>query len=276
MRLDCHIHATYGEVTQEDFISRLDQSGVDGGIVLSHRPGWGGEDSIPSEKRMENVLNWTEGHEYLFPFFFIDPTDENAIKDVKLADSLGIKGFKIICSTHYPSDSRAIPVYEEIANRNLPILFHSGILYDGKNASGNFNKPTEFEILLSIDNLRFAMAHISWPWTDECIAVYGKFNSARRRESIGAPSAEMFIDISPGTPPIYRKDALEKLLLTGYDIENNVLWGVDSSVNNYVADYAIRVAESDDKIFSELKIPKETKEKIYFRNLLRFVGIADK
>ncbi|NMA95802.1 MAG: hypothetical protein GX974_07160, partial [Clostridiales bacterium] len=167
-------------------------------------------------------------------------------------------------------------VYEEIANRNLPILFHSGILYDGKNASGNFNKPTEFEILLSIDNLRFAMAHISWPWTDECIAVYGKFNSARRRESIGAPSAEMFIDISPGTPPIYRKDALEKLLLTGYDIENNVLWGVDSSVNNYVADYAIRVAESDDKIFSELKIPKETKEKIYFRNLLRFVGIADK
>ena len=36
MRIDCHIHTTYGEVTQEAFLSRLDQAGVDG-VLFSPR-----------------------------------------------------------------------------------------------------------------------------------------------------------------------------------------------------------------------------------------------
>ena len=274
MRIDCHVHTTYGEVTQETFLSRLNQAGVDGGIIFSQSPSRFGGSEISPKERIENVLEWTKDHKWLFPFYFIDPTGETAMDEVDLAASMGIKGFKIICSTHYPSDPRAVPVYQHIANKGLPILFHSGILYDGKNASGNYNKPTEFEVLLSIDNLRFALAHVSWPWTDECIAVYGKFNNSLKKGGDRAATAEMFIDICPGTPFIYRKDMLEKLLLTGYDIEDNVLWGVDSNANDYGTDYALRIFEFDDKAFDDLQISREVKNKIYYENVLRFLGVS--
>ena len=73
--------------------------------------------------------------------------------------------------------------------------------------------------------LRFALAHVSWPWVDECLAVYGKFLNAltRRREL----SVEMFIDTTPGTPRIYRQEVLTKLMTIGYDVEHNILFGTD-------------------------------------------------
>jgi predicted TIM-barrel fold metal-dependent hydrolase len=195
--------------------------------------------------------------------------------DVDLAVSMGIKGFKVICGSHYPSDQRAIPVYKKIAKKKLPMLFHSGILWDGKNASGNYNRPTEFEILLSIDGLRFAMAHVSWPWTDECIAVYGKYKESLSRGGKDSSTAEMFLDTTPGTPACYRKDMIEKLLLTGYDIENNIIWGVDSYVNDYDTEYALEIQKRDDAIFKQLDVSKQLQEKIYYKNLLRFVGVKE-
>ena len=275
MRLDCHIHTICGEVTKDTFMLNLNQAGLDGGIVLSHGPARPGDKAIPSKQRIENVLEWTQNEKYLFPFFFIDPTSDEAMDDVDLAVSMGIKGFKVICSRHYPSDPRAIPVYKKIAKKNRPILFHSGILYDGKNASGNYNKPTEFEVLLSIDNLRFAMAHVSWPWTDECIAVYGKFNNSLYRGGNDAATAEMFLDTTPGTPTNYRKEMLEKLLLTGYDVENNIIWGVDSHVNDYGTNYALEIQKRDDEIFEQLGISKQLQEKIYYKNTFRFLGIEE-
>lgn len=76
--------------------------------------------------------------------------------------------------------------------------------------SSQYNRPSEFEPLLEINGLKFSLAHISWPWCDELIAVYGKFLNAYA----GNPdhSVEMFIDITPGTPPIYRQEVLTKLL----------------------------------------------------------------
>ena len=67
---------------------------------------------------------------------------------------------------------------------------------------------------------------------------------------------------------------LEKLLLTGYDIEDNVLWGVDSNANDYGADYALRIYEFDDKAFDDLQISREVKNKIYYENVLRFLGVS--
>ncbi len=124
-----------------------------------------------------------------------------------------------MCSRFYPGDSRAIKVYKAIAERRKPILFHSGILFDGQDSS-RFNRPFEFEALINIEGLRFALAHISWPWHDECIAVYGKLLCVRN--SRPGVMDEMFIDTTPGTPAIYREEVLTKLLSTvndGFDIE---------------------------------------------------------
>ena len=61
-------------------------------------------------------------------------------------------------------------VFRTISQADRPILFHSGILWDGK-PSGPYNHPAGFESLLEVDGLRFCLAHISWPWCDELIAV---------------------------------------------------------------------------------------------------------
>jgi predicted TIM-barrel fold metal-dependent hydrolase len=275
MRLDCHTHTIYGEVNKDEYVSRLHKAGLDGGVVLSHPPSTMGEKVIPSKQRIENVMEWTKGEKYLFPFFWIDPTSDEAMDDVDLAASMGIKGFKVICSTHYPCDPRAMAVYKKIAKKNLPLLFHSGILYDGKNASGNYNKPTQFEGLLSVDGLKFAMAHVSWPWNDECLAVYGKFQNSLHHSENSSATAEMFLDTTPGTPPNYRKGLLEKLLKTGFDIENNIIWGVDSYVNDYSTEYALEIQKRDDGIFEELGVSKELRDKIYYKNTLRFLGVKE-
>ena len=74
-------------------------------------------------------------------------------------------------------------------------------MWDGK-PSGPYNRPVGFESLLEVQGLRFCMAHVSWPWCDELVAVYGKvLNGYTNRRDL---TVEMFVDITPGTPPIYR------------------------------------------------------------------------
>ena len=73
-----------------------------------------------------------------------------------------------------PYDERIFPVYEKIQQLKVPILFYSGIL-SGNRDSSRFCRPVNFEVMIDLPKIRFALAHIGWPWTDECIAVAGRF-----------------------------------------------------------------------------------------------------
>jgi predicted TIM-barrel fold metal-dependent hydrolase len=177
-----------------------------------------------------------------------------------------------------------MPVYNKIAQLSKPVMFHSGILYDGKNASGNYNRPCNFEGLLSVEKLRFSLAHVSWPWTDECIAVYGKFNNALSHSKESSPAGEMFIDLCPGTPRPYRKPMYDKLLFAGYKIKTNLIYGIDNSVGPYSSDYAKDILEYDESIFEEYyktggmygrKLDDEFREYLYYKNTIRFIGLPE-
>lgn len=220
---------------------------------------------------MNNVLSWCAAAEDLYPFYWIDPLEDGAAEQIAMAVDKGTKGFKVICNRYYPGDKKALKVFAAIAETNRPILFHSGILWDGK-PSSLYNHPSGFEVLLEIKGLRFCLAHISWPWCDEAIAVYGKFLNAYTRNP--DLSVEMFIDITPGTPPIYRREALTKLFTVGYDVENNVIFGSDSCVNEYNVGWVQSWIDRDKKIFQELKLDEQTIDRIYAGNLRRFVGVS--
>ena len=71
------------------FPIEIDQAGVDGGIVFPRVPPDFRVLIFQSKNR--NVLEWTKGHKWLFPFYFIDPTGETAMDEVDLAASMGIK-----------------------------------------------------------------------------------------------------------------------------------------------------------------------------------------
>ena len=127
---------------------------------------------------------------------------------------------------------------------------------------------------MAVDGLRFALAHVSWPWSDECIAVYGKFlNAYSRRPEL---SVEMFIDLTPGTPAIYRQEVLTRLLTVGYDIEHNLLFGSDCNADNYNATWTREWLNRDTAIFRSLEIPDSVMADIQAENLRRFLGLTPK
>lgn len=254
------------------FLRSIQDGGIDGGIVFSPSPpsfqNLG--EPAPAKARWESVLRLAEGLEHLYPFFWIDPLEHDALKQVEGAVAAGIRGFKVICNRFHPGDRQAFEVFQAIAAADKPLFFHSGILWDGT-ASSDYNRPAGFEALIGIKGLRFAMAHISWPWCDELIAVYGKFQSARRHSP--EKVADLFVDITPGTPRIYREEALTKLYTVGYCVEDNVFFGTDQVVETYDADGAKGLIARDNAIYEKIGLSSEAVDKIYARNLVNFVGV---
>jgi len=273
MILDCHMHVRDREQNRAEFERRLRKAGVGGGVVISLPPPnylrWA--EGVTHRERLDNVLSWCEGDAECYPFFWLDPMAPDALEQVAMAVERGVAGFKVICHDHYPGDERAMPVYQAVASAGRPILFHSGILWDGE-PSSFFNRPAEFEALLDVEGLRFALAHISWPWVDECLAVYGKILVASNHRA--DLKVEMFIDTTPGTPPIYRRDALTKLYSIGYEVADNVLFGSDSSPNDYDVDSVRQWLERDAQILGELGLSREALDGIHAGNLRRFLGLS--
>ena len=274
MITDGHIHITDGCQDRSAFRARLGEAGVSGGIVISIAPkSFGGMACLQDNaERLRNLMAWIQDTEALYPFYWIDPTEEDAGEQVRAAVQGGVAGFKVICDHFYPRDERAMRVFQAVAAARKPILFHSGILWDGKD-SARFNRPGEFEALLDVNGLRFCLAHISWPWCDELVAVYGKFlNAYTRKEDL---SVEMFVDTTPGTPPIYREETFRKLFFSEYDVGHNVIFGSDCRVSDYNVSWVRQWVARDTEILRKLGVDSEIQSGVFGRNVRRFVGTDD-
>ena len=195
--LDGHIHINEYLDDYSPFHARLREAGIEGGIVLSLPPESSGEGDPATTPagRLEGLMRCAAPNPNVYPFFWIDPTCGDAADQVELAIEAGVSGFKVICHDFFPGDPRALSTFRSIAAADKPIMFHSGILWDGT-PSSKYNRPVEFEALIDVEGLRFSLAHISWPWCDELIAVYGKFLAAKDRD------VELYVDTTPGTPRI--------------------------------------------------------------------------
>ncbi|MBL8025011.1 MAG: hypothetical protein JNL74_01295 [Fibrobacteres bacterium] len=267
---DCHIHSGLNPASKRQFLEKLQESGMKGGIVMSAVPpsfGEGDPKTLKSSMRLNSLMNFVKGEKNLFPFYWIDPLENDALKQVDAAVGAGVMGFKIICNNFYIREKKPLAVVKAIAQKSKPILFHSGILWDNGD-SARFNRPAEFEALINVPGLRFALAHISWPWTDECIALFGKFLASGR-------DIDMYIDTTPGTPPIYREEALKRLFGVGYDVEKKVLFGSDCSTVNYNVKWVKDWVKRDKKILTKQGISKSSLGFIFGDNLLRFVGLRN-
>lgn len=271
MILDGHIHIGTGERDRSAFSARLEAAGVGGGALLSLPPACMASSPASPKDRLDDLFYWAESGPELYPLYWIDPLEGDALAQVEMAVTRGVSGFKVICDRYYPGDERAMRVFAKIAQAGKPILFHSGILWDGKSSSP-YNRPAEFEALLEVPGLSFCLAHISWPWCDELIAVYGKLqNALTARPDL---AVEMYIDITPGTPPIYRRDALTKLYTVGYDVERNVIFGSDSAANEYSVEWVREWLVRDREILADIGVNQETLADLYAGNLRRFLGLT--
>lgn len=275
-RFDAHLHINEFNASPKELIANLESCGIYGSNVFSIPPKGCKIMSCSGdyEERITDLLKFTKEYpQRFFPFLWVHPDEPDILNKIDDAVSRGVMGFKMICSNYFVYEDKVLKLLDKIAQSGKPVLFHTGILFDGE-VSSNYNKPINWECCLEIPNLRFALAHCSWPWYDECIALYGKFlSSYTKRPDI---TAEMFLDITPGTPIPYRKDLLTKLHTIGYDIKHNILFGTDGRAKNYNCDFAKEWIARDDEIYKELGLDTDTLECIYGDNLMRFLGLPHK
>ena len=267
MKFDMHIHCGDQPVDPDKFLAQMAACGISGGVLFSHYPQGYKEDGWNARDRMDQVLNVCKAYpDRLFPVLWIHPHEPDVLTVVEEAAARGILGFKMICNNFYVSE--CLPLIEKIRDLGKPIFFHSGILWDGGDSS-KYNRPLNWECLVDMKGLRFSLGHCSWPWIDECIALYGKFLNAYAN----GMGAEMFFDATPGTPAIYRKELLTKLYTVGYDVPDNVMFGTDCTASSYSAQWAGNWLKTDGAILRELGADEEIFRKLYQDNMLRFLGL---
>lgn len=269
MKYDMHIHCWDKPVDPGKLLTQLAGCGMDGGVVFSYWPKEHRADGFDLEARLTQVLEVCKDYpDRLFPVLWIHPHEPNAPAIAEEAVKRGVVGFKMICNNYYVSDPDAMALVEKIRDLDKPIFFHSGILWDGGDSS-KYNRPLNWECLVNLKGLRFSLGHCSWPWIDECIALYGKFLNAYS----GGMGAEMFFDTTPGTPEIYRRELLTKLYTVGYDVADNVMFGTDCSADNYNFNWTQKWLDMDGRILRELGADDGLFHKLYCQNMRRFLGL---
>lgn len=274
MKIDCHVHTrssedycSLGKYDAKVFCTSLAESGFDGAAIYSLSPlTWGHKHW---SERMQICLDICKSGENLFPFYWITPNEENAMEQVDEAIKRGFVAFKMIPSDYEIGDKKTLDLISKIAGARKPVMFHSGICWDGVD-SANKTKPANFNALIEIPNLKFCLAHVGWPWYDECIALYGKF---WWKHKFDPTAPEMFIDLTPGTPEVYRDDVFRHLLLS-YNMRNNLMFGTDCNTDGYVSDVAKRWQEIDNALYEKYvkNDVVDFKERVYGKNFLRFIG----
>ena len=119
----------------------------------------------------------------LIPFASIDPNRgaDGVAMARRLVDEHGVRGFKFHPNVQafFPNDRMAYPLYEVIAEAGLPALFHtgqSGVGSGQQPAAGirlKYSSPrcSSTSVRGGSPDLPIVLAHPSFPWQDEALAV---------------------------------------------------------------------------------------------------------
>ena len=270
MAIDVHVHSRGGEKGSE-ILKAMDEVGLERVVLFAappHRPAAEGKAASEDAHKQsidDMVRTAAADPERLIGFAWIEPTLPDAAYAVDYAlGEKNLRGVKMIPNHWYPADERAQACYAKVDEYGKPMLFHTGILW-GRSDTSQYCRPAFFEIMFHYPRIRFAMAHMSWPWTDECLAVNGKFKFNQEGEWTS------YVDITSGAPRIWKVDALRKALC--YLGDEHLLYGSDCSLPGG-ADYARRRLQEDKEMLREAGASTETIERVLSKNALRWLGIG--
>ncbi len=270
MAIDVHVH-TRGTESGSKILKAMDKVGLERLVLLSvppHESGSARDSKRPHKAVLDRVARLVKADpERLIGFAWIEPTLPDAVEAVRYAfEEKGLRGVKMIPNHWYPADERAQACYAEINKYKKPMLFHTGILW-GDSDTSQYCRPAYYEIMLHYPNIRFAMAHMSWPWTDECFAVCGKFRAAADYQ---VSKWRVYADITSGAPRIWKVDAMRKGL--AYLGDTQFVYGSDC-FDAEDPEALSRNLIMDREILEECGCSAETMERIFTKNAEKWLGI---
>lgn len=225
---DCHCHLK-GDETPDQVLRAMDQAGVQRINLFSRYPGQMEGPRNYSRKLVRESIDHVAGlqaanPDRIFGLIWAEPRCEGMLEE--LDRGIGekrLRGVKMIPDHWEPCDPMLFPLYAKMEELDRPIMFHSGILH-GFGDSSRFCRPVLYEALINFPKLRFSLAHISWPWIDECIAVFGRF---RAKTNWKLDNCQMWIDTCRGTPDLWRQEALAKAV--PHCTVDRLMFGVDTT-----------------------------------------------
>jgi len=223
--LDAHTHLSGSESgeTTNDIVATLDACGVDKAFVFA--PLVDVHSWRLSDEHIQDIRNHNDycadicspAADRLLAFCVLNPAPLLAGGSIKRAvdmmieearrcyRDLGMRGVKMVPAGWYPNDPEVVRLYRELASLGMYVVFHSGIFLDGR--EGSFCRPAYFEGIHQVPELKAQLAHLSWPWVDECIAVLGM-------ETIFGGSDpknwQLKADLSFGPPDDWQLEAWQK------------------------------------------------------------------
>jgi len=262
MIIDCHVHVL-GDTgkTAKEALAAFDSAGINRAVVISDDP----VEHTDVRANVEYVLQLArQADGRIYPFVWLDPLAPDALDILSWAKDEGIRGVKLIPFHWFPYDPPLLRVYEKVQELELPILFHSGILWLWGDTSRQC-RPANFEILMEYPDIRFALGHCSWPWCYECFCVINKTRNLRPRRGLDPHQA--FGDLTPGMPEGVRLDMVRFAL--SFIGDEHLIFGTDDVVGG---SYGKTVVESYQRVFDELDLPQETRDKLWAKNALRWLG----
>ena len=194
----------------------------------------------------------------MIPFGSVDPhKGKLGVREARQLIEAGVRGFKFHPNTQafWPNDPEHFPLYEVIAEAGLIALFHSGTTGIGAGMPGGGGVRLKYSNPMAVDDvaaefpgLDIILAHPSFPWQDEALAI-----------AVHKPN--VYIDLS-GWSPKYFPDNLVQY--TNTLLRHKMLFGSDYpliSPDRWLSD------------FEKIPIRDEVRPLVLKENAARLLGL---
>ncbi|MFD7658916.1 amidohydrolase family protein [Actinosynnema sp. NPDC059797] len=209
----------------------------------------------------EVAASCAEHPDVLIPFASVDPWKGRAgVREARrLVEEHGVRGFKFHPSLQgFPPDDRmAYPLYAAIEELGVPALFHSGqtgigagVRGGGGIRLGHSNPMLVDGVAADFPDLRIVLAHPSFPWQDEALAV-------------ATHKPNVHIDLSGWSPKYFPPQLVR---YANSLLQDKVMFGSDYPVitpDRWLADFA------------DLDLKPAVRPKILKHNAARLLGLTD-
>ena len=264
MIIDGHVH-TWGGEDGGEILKALDHAGLDGALLISP---YGGEDAAQHREMLNAFSHVVRADpERLFGFAWMNPFREGAEEEISwVAEEFGLTGIKLMPRRWYPYEEELFAFYSRVEEAGLPLLWHTGVLWNYLD-SWRFCRPVYYEVMLNFPRIRCALAHVGWPWVNECLAVAARMTEGAKAE-LGF-ALPLFLDLSPGAPPSERPRVLRRAAQQLGAAR--LIWGSDD-LEPTKLDKSRRLRVEDERFFAdELHLGAEEIRAVMGGNLRRFL-----
>jgi predicted TIM-barrel fold metal-dependent hydrolase len=200
-----------------------------------------------------------ENPDVLIPFGSVDPhKGKLGVREARELIEAGVKGFKFHpnIQAFWPNDREHYPLYEVIAEAGLIALFHSGTTGIGAGMPGGGGVRLKYSNPMCVDDvaadfptLNIILAHPSFPWQDEALAI-----------AVHKPN--VYIDLSGWSPKYFPENLVRYI---NSQLKHKMLFGSDYPLitpDRWLAD------------FEQLPIKDEVRPLVLKQNAARLLGLV--